>query len=263
MAETVAATSAECASLPPGHTPYSWGAEDGAAHGVAAAPLAASATAAERAAIVWLHGVGDTGAGWEGQWHSVCERRAGIELHHPTAPCGSLAARPGEQLSRWFELCTWPVSLAEPEPPAGLDTAIAAIHHLLDRVVASGVPSERLVVGGFSQGGAAALAAGLSYPSALAGICSISGWLVRRADVGGLAHRANQGVPIFFSCGTADPIVSFRLAKASAEALSRLDGRRAEGERTSVLHVDRATHGPKQKEMQAAGDFLLRHLPTV
>jgi len=258
---------AQTDAVPLGHTPFSWRSWvwDGDATPTSTPTDAAARGVPEavaRAAVVWLHGVGDTGAGWEGKWHNVSQQRAGLEFHHPTAPNGPVAAQGGQRLTRWFHLHTWPVTLEEPDPPASLDAAVKTVHDLLDTIILSGVPSERVLLGGFSQGGAAALEAGLRYPSRLAGLLSISGWLACRANATEQLHACNRRVPIFFSYGTADPIVSFQLARASGIALASLGGRELEGaECTCVMPVDRAVHAPKQKELVAAGAFMLRCLP--
>ena len=258
-------------AVPLGHTPFSWRSSrrswvwdgDTTPTGTPTDAEARGAPkAVARAAVVWLHGVGDTGAGWEGKWHNVSQQRPGLEFHHPTAPNGPVAARGGQRLTRWFHLHTWPVTLEEPDPPASLDAAVKTVHDLLETIILSGVPSEHVLLGGFSQGGAAALEAGLRFPSRLAGLCSISGWLACRANATEQLHACNRQVPIFFSYGTADPIVSFQLARASGSALASLGGREREGaECTCVMQVDRAAHAPKQKELVAAGAFMLRCLP--
>ena len=106
----------------------------------------------EAAAVVWLHGLGDTSPSfWPSWWRSVGLDR--VSFHRPIAAVGPVAAHGGASLPRWFDLSSLPVTAAEPEPALGLAEAISTIHRLLDRLVASGVPSRRILLGGFSQGG--------------------------------------------------------------------------------------------------------------
>jgi hypothetical protein len=131
---------------------------------------------------------------------------------------------------------------------------VTLIHEALDRLVADGVPSDRVVVGGFSQGGAAALAGGLSYPRRLAGLVSISGWTALRSgeSLARTVHLANGAVPIFFSAGTADRVVAFPLARRSYEALAAA----LPDAHVTFAKVDRGGHPPKKQELLAATAFI-------
>jgi len=164
---------------------------------------------------------------------------------------------PSDQLlPSWFEIRTWPLTLEEPESPPGLSETVGELHRLIDDLLADGVPARRVLIGGFSQGGAAAIEAALTYRQPLAGAVAISAWTAHRADLPAKAHAANLGLPLFFSCGTADPIVTFPLARRSGEKLRGLLG----SELCSVVHVQRATHPPKRAELDAVRAFMVKCL---
>ena len=254
--------------LPLGHTSFSWygslvSESDCNAHFLAqgqssshilpqiSTPGCATKPLPTRACI-WLHGLGaPSSESWQRMLQGVADSCTGLLICFPRAPAGSVGAYPGRSLARWFDIATVPVGLNEPQCPTGLQDAVEGIHRLLDDLIEQGVPSERVVLGGFSQGGATALAAGLSYPSRLGGLCSISGWCIYRKALQGNTHRANVRVPIFFSAGTSDPVVDFRLARNSGEVL-----RGQLGDHVIVRHEHRAAHPPKQAEMEAAACFL-------
>ena len=202
-------------------------------------------------ALLWLHGLGDTGNGWRGKF-KLCVP-GGLAFYHPTAPEQHVTAQ-NTSYTSWFDVCTWPISKKEPEPPAGIETSVIAIHALLDKIVnEDGIPPSKIVIGGFSQGGSLAIKAGLSYPqSALAGIVSISGWCTDRDGLASAVSTTQQGrTPLFFSCGTGDPIVEFKLTKLSSELLTA-----TLGDHVVVRHQQRAGHPPKRAEMQAAEVFI-------
>eukprot|EP00729_Bicosta_minor_P004583 gene4583-21107_t len=202
-------------------------------------------------ALLWLHGLGDTGNGWRGKF-KLCVP-GGLAFHHPTAPEQHVTVQ-NTSYTSWFDVCTWPISKKEPEPPAGIETSVIAIHAILDKIVdEDGIPPSKIVIGGFSQGGSLAIKAGLSYPqSALAGIVSISGWCTDRDGLASAVSTAQQGrTPLFFSCGTGDPIVEFKLTKLSSELLTA-----TLGDHVVVRHQQRAGHPPKRAEMQAAEVFI-------
>lgn len=209
------------------------------------------------AAVIWLHGLGDTGAGWSGSFGPVLDEVPGVQFFHPTAPTQRVTINPGEATTSWFDLKTWPIDLAEPEGPAGMEETVGMLHAKIKELERDGIPANRVVLGGFSQGGTAALLAGLTFPNQLAGIVSISGWASYREGLPGKVDVANSGVPCLFCCGTSDPVVAFTLTKKSGEILESILG-----DSMSVMHVNRAMHQPLNSETKAAQDFMIRVLSS-
>ena len=142
--------------------------------GVRRATVHASASSAAKPAVLWLHGLGDTGAGWQGAFGPLA---AAATFHHPTAPTAPVTINGGMQSTSWMDLKSFPVDLSEPEAGSDFDATVASVHGMLEQIEADGTPAEQILIGGFSQGGATSLAAGLAYPRRLAGIVSISGWV--------------------------------------------------------------------------------------
>lgn len=103
---------------------------------------------------------------------------------------------------RWFDM-----SLASPVMPnqlhEGLSEAVALVHDVFEKAEADGIPSSRIVVGGFSQGAVVALVAGLTYKNPLAGVCMFSGWL----PAGVLKDARQWDVPILMCHGVNDTLV--------------------------------------------------------
>ena len=203
-----------------------------------------------RPAVLWLHGLGDTGAGWKGAFGPLSNKATFIHPDAPVQPVSS-PVHQGEEMTSWFDITTWPLGLAEPEGPAGTAETVTNIHSKLEDIEASGVPSNKIVLGGFSQGGAVAILAGLTYPRALGGIVAISGWGLYREGLPERVHEANKATPMHFSVGKGDPIVTFPLTKRSGEILQSILG-----ERVNIVHAGRAMHPPDQMEMMAAARFI-------
>eukprot|EP00658_Telonema_sp_P-2_P020231 TRINITY_DN1799_c0_g1_i1.p1 TRINITY_DN1799_c0_g1~~TRINITY_DN1799_c0_g1_i1.p1 ORF type:complete len:235 (-),score=54.26 TRINITY_DN1799_c0_g1_i1:128-832(-) len=203
-------------------------------------------------AIVWIHGLGDTGAGWRGAFSSL--PLSNVSFIHPDAPVAPVSVNGGARMTSWFDLKTFPVSLEEPPSPAGLEESVASIHALLAQTCTEVGDSRKVLLGGFSQGGAMSLAAGLTFDQPLAGIVSISGWTHERAERIPCGD-ANKNTPIMFSCGRNDPVIDFALAeKSGAELQQRL------GDHVGVNHEDRNMHQPTGQEMQAVLEFMAQHL---
>ena len=189
--------------------------------GVRRATVHASASSAAKPAVLWLHGLGDTGAGWQGAFGPLA---AAATFHHPTAPTAPVTINGGMQSTSWMDLKSFPVDLTEPQAGSDFDATVASVHGMLEQIEADGTPAEQILIGGFSQGGATSLAAGLAYPRRLAGIVSISGWVAYREDFASRVHAANSAVPVLFTCGTADPVVDFSLTQRSGEMVSEVLG---------------------------------------
>ena len=107
-------------------------------------------------------------------------------------------------------------------PPDGLRESVQQVHALIDRERARGVPANRIVLAGFSQGCAVTLLAGLRYPERLAGLAGLSGYLPLAETTAAERTEANRGVPIFLAHGRSDPMVPIARGAASRDALSAL-----------------------------------------
>ena len=220
---------------------------------VSAACVRLSSTMSKSGAVLWLHGLGDTGAGWEGAFGALAKK---FKFHHPDAPVQEVSIEAGAKMTSWFDIVVWPLGLSEPEGPTGIDASVARVHAMLDDIEKSGTPTDRIVLGGFSQGGTLSLLAGLTYPKKLAGVASISGWCAYRADLPAKVHAANKELPVHFSVGTGDPIVTYPLGKASGELLQAILG-----DNLSNNAVNRGMHQPDRSEMQAVSQFIEACLP--
>eukprot|EP00928_Gymnodinium_smaydae_P015725 TRINITY_DN15821_c0_g1_i1.p1 TRINITY_DN15821_c0_g1~~TRINITY_DN15821_c0_g1_i1.p1 ORF type:complete len:285 (-),score=44.81 TRINITY_DN15821_c0_g1_i1:103-867(-) len=211
-------------------------------------------------AVLWIHGLADTGAGgWSGAFDEVQRSRPGTPFNFPTAPQRFVTAN-DEKTTAWFDVVQFPVNENEPQDPSGIDDAVQTIHGLLDELVANGIKAKYIVLGGFSQGGAVSLLAGLSYPAKLGGIISMSGWCVRRDDVSSWISEEGRKTPVLMCIGDGDPVISYSVTKHSSELLAQ-----ALGSSIEIIEEKRATHMPplEGREMTRALRFMTRHLPKT
>ena len=155
--------------------------------------------------IIWLHGLGDTGRGWNHLKHELRLPQA-VRYAFPDAPDAPVTCNGGYVMTSWMDLETIPIGNGLPDDAKGLADSTQIIHALIDAEVAKGTASEDIVLGGFSQGGAMALLAGYSYAKRLAGVACLSGWPSlralcwlgwrvrrRRSRCGGVSRRAAVG----------------------------------------------------------------------
>lgn len=209
-------------------------------------------------ALLWLHGVGDCGDGWAGNFRAVEREVPGLKCVHPDAPKQAVTSADGQKMASWFDIVSWvPGSRAigvvdEPEPPAGLEAAVASVHKQLKAIEDSGVPAGKIVIGGFSQGGALAITAGLTYSSPIGGIVSISGWSNYRDTLQSKVPATNAAVPCMFCCGNKDDVIDLGLSRKSKEVIQGVIG-----DNLTYMEANRSGHFQGGSEMQAVEKFIV------
>lgn len=168
--------------------------------------------------VVWLHDLDERDAN---TFSSLAKPHAPwITFSSPLANARSVGCREGPTPA-WFEIDRLPVTELPKAAPEGLWDSIKAVHERLDYLEDHiSIDSSRILLGGFGQGGALAVAAGLAYRKPLAGILSHSGWACQpMSELVSLAGSANAAVPIMLISGRDDEMVSTAAAEASAHAL--------------------------------------------
>jgi phospholipase/carboxylesterase len=170
--------------------------------------------------VIWLHGLGADGHDFEPivpELTGAGERA--LRFVFPHAPIRPVTLNGGYAMRAWYDI----VSLERrgPEDESGIRASQATIEALIRRENERGVPAGRIVLAGFSQGGALALVAGTRYPHKLAGILGLSCYLLLADRFKAERSVANQHTPIFLAHGLQDAIVAPLLgehARASLEA---------------------------------------------
>ena len=202
--------------------------------------------------VIWLHGLGADGNDFV---PIVPELRLPVSVHvrfvFPHAPVRAVTINNGMRMRAWYDISA--VDLTNRADLAGVRQSQAQLEALIERENARGMPSERIVLAGFSQGGAIALYTGLRHSERLAGIMALSTYLIAPDKLADEASAANRGVPIFMAHGTADPVVHFQWAEASKRKLE------AAGYAVE-WHTYRMEHSVCLEEVQAIGAWLTKVL---
>jgi phospholipase/carboxylesterase len=167
-------------------------------------------------AVVWLHGLGADGHDFEPLVPAL-ELPLPTRFIFPHAPLRQVTINGGLRMRAWYDV----VALDEraPEDEAGVRASAAAVAALIDREIERGIPPTRIVLAGFSQGGAVALHWGLREPRPLGGILALSTYLPLARTLAAEKSAANAAVPLFMAHGTADPVVAIDLALSSKRLL--------------------------------------------
>lgn len=170
------------------------------------------------ASVILLHGLGADG------WDFVpmvvelgLPDSMAVRFVFPHAPERPVTVNNGFEMRAWYDIVSFtPAGRAD---AAGLAEASHRVGRYLQAECDAGIPSSRIVLAGFSQGGAVALHAGLRHPERLAGILAMSTYLAQPSTLAAERSTANADVPIFMAHGTADPIVHLKMGLESRDAL--------------------------------------------
>lgn len=169
------------------------------------------------ASIIWLHGLGADGYDFE---PIVPELRLpdSVRFIFPHAPVRPVTLNDGICMRAWYDI----ESLREAgrrDDIAGISASQHQIEQLIAAEVELGVGPERIVLAGFSQGGAIALHTGLRYPQRLAGIIALSTYSPLYDRLQDERHPANAHTPVFMAHGVYDPVVPIELGELSRDRL--------------------------------------------
>jgi phospholipase/carboxylesterase len=173
------------------------------------------------AAVIWMHGLGADGNDFA---PIVPELRIAnapaIRFVFPHAPMMPVTINNGYVMRAWYDVSFGDLEgKTKQADEKGVRASQAAIEQLIAREVSRGIAAEKIVVAGFSQGGAIALQTGLRHAEKLAGIMALSTYLPLAQSLATEAAPANRSIPVFYAHGTHDAVIPMAMAKASREAL--------------------------------------------
>ena len=169
-------------------------------------------------AVIWLHGLGADGHDFEPLVPELVRpgERA-LRFVFPHAPIRPVTLNGGFAMRAWYDIIA--LDRHGPEDEKGIRASQATVEALIRRENARGIGSERIVLAGFSQGGALALFAGARYPDKLAGIMGLSCYLLLAARLATERAAANQATPVFLAHGTQDPVIAPALGQEARRQL--------------------------------------------
>ena len=186
------------------------------------------------AAVIWLHGLGADGSDFLPVVEELSfPKTLGIRFVFPHAPLRPVTINAGRMMRAWYDL--YALSGPTPENETQLRAVSEQVHMLIESQEAQGIPTHRIILAGFSQGGATALFAGLRYPKPLGGIMALSGYLPLSQKTEAEKNVVNQKTPIFIAHGDRDTILPCTAGEQSAEFL-KAQGYSVSWHRYSMAH---------------------------
>jgi phospholipase/carboxylesterase len=171
--------------------------------------------------VIWMHGLGADGSDFVPVLPELgLDPSARIRFIFPNAPAIPVTCNGGYVMPAWYDIISLDKNNREVDV-AGIVNSRQQIRDLIDREEELGIPSDRIFVAGFSQGGAVSYTTGLTHPKPLAGVIALSTYLPVPELVTSEATEANRQIPIFAAHGTEDDVVSIYLGLRARDFLTQ------------------------------------------
>ena len=202
--------------------------------------------------VIWLHGLGADGHDFEPivPYLGLSPATA-VRFIFPHALMRPVTVNGGAVMRAWYDIIELSNSRGQDE--AGISHSAGKVTDLIDFEISRGVPASRIILAGFSQGGAMALHVGLRYPEKLAGIMALSAYLLYPERLQTEFSDANSRTPVFVGHGTQDPVVPFVLGQAVQSTLLA-------GQWPVEWHSYPIPHSVSQAEIAAIGRWMQSRL---
>ncbi|KAG8442051.1 hypothetical protein GDO86_011010 [Hymenochirus boettgeri] len=219
-------------------------------------PAIVSATRKATAAVIFLHGLGDTGHGWAEAMASI--RSPHVKYICPHAPIMPVTLNMNTAMPSWFDVIG--LSPDAQEDVDGIKQAAENVKALIDQEVKNGIPASRIILGGFSQGGALSLYTALTSQQKLAGVIALSCWLPMRSSFPQAAvNSANKEISILQCHGESDPLVPLVFGTLTSEKLKTI----INPANVNFKTYSGLMHSSCAQEMRDIKHFIDKQLPPV
>ena len=169
--------------------------------------------------VIWLHGLGADGADFVPIVPAL-GLRTPVRLVFPHAPRRPVTINAGMVMRAWYDVLA--LEGARQEDETGIRESARRVESLIAAEVARGVPPARVILAGFSQGGAMALHVGLRHAARLRGLLVLSAYLPLAHAVAAEASPAGRSIPVFLAHGIQDPLIPLARARMARDALTAL-----------------------------------------
>jgi len=206
----------------------------------------------QQGTVIFLHGLGDTGYGWLSIMEQLHKHTPNIKYILPTAPARPVTINGGVSMPAWYDIKTLNEKSRLGESLEGLSDTTKSISDLIEEEIGNGIPSHKIMLGGFSQGGASAMYIGYTYPKKLAGFLFLSSYLPQREEFIEKVTDANKATEFLMCHGESDGVIQVDWGRRSCEQLKLL-GRKG----TLKIYPDMA-HEASNEEITDCLNFILR-----
>lgn len=205
----------------------------------------------ESSTIIWMHGLGADGHDFEPVVQML--NLPHIKFILPHAPYRPVTLNNGYEMRAWYDI--FGLQSDSQQDEVGINSMQATINAMIEAEIARGIPSQRILLAGFSQGGAMALHTATRSNQPLAGVLALSTYLPLKQQLQQAQHPANKHCPIWMAHGRQDSVITLATAQSSRQTLE------AAGYAVEWHEYDMA-HSVCEAEIDDIRQFLLRVLPA-
>jgi len=171
-----------------------------------------------KAVVIWLHGLGADGHDFEPIVPELnLPDDLAVKFVFPHAPKIPVTVNNGYVMRAWYDIVS--TDLGQRQDIEGVQRSAAQLNNLIETEINAGIPADKIILAGFSQGGAIILQAGLRYPQRLGGIMVLSSYVPLAETLKLEKNAANQDVPIFYAHGEQDDVIPISFAENSRDLL--------------------------------------------
>ncbi|XP_030004117.1 acyl-protein thioesterase 2 [Sphaeramia orbicularis] len=213
-----------------------------------------SGTEKETAAVIFLHGLGDTGHGWADSMTSI--RLPYVKYICPHASHIPVTLNMKMMMPAWFDLMGLNPEATEDE--SGIKKAAEDIKTIIEHEIKNGIPPHRIILGGFSQGGALSLYTALTCQHQLAGVVALSCWLPLHRSFPE-ASTGHKNLPILQCHGEADAMIPLEFGGLTAVKLRHI----VNPQMITFKTFPKLPHSSSPEEMAAVKEFIEKYLPRI
>lgn len=175
-------------------------------------------TGKAKAAVIWLHGLGDSGNGFAPIVPELkIPEELAVRFVFPHAPNRPVTVNNGMLMRAWYDIVS--MDFNNRADSKGVEESSALVAQLIEQEIKNGIPANKIVLAGFSQGGVIALNLGTRFEKPLAGIMSMSSYMSEPEKLSNEAHSANKATPIFVAHGTQDEVVPIFMGNTAFKVL--------------------------------------------
>jgi phospholipase/carboxylesterase len=166
------------------------------------------------AAVIWLHGLGASGNDFEPVVPEM-HLPMGVRFIFPHAPNRTVTVNGGMVMPAWYDIIS--INIDRVIDTKQIMESAQHVGELIEQEISRGIPSERIFIAGFSQGGAVAYEVALSYPKTLGGVIALSTYFATNETIE--LHDANRQTPLFIGHGIYDNVVAETLGQQALQTL--------------------------------------------
>ncbi|MCP4597637.1 alpha/beta fold hydrolase [Neptuniibacter sp.] len=205
-----------------------------------------------KACVIWLHGLGADGYDFQPIVpYLKLPQLSSVRFLFPHAPVMPVTVNGGMEMRAWYDILE--MNIDRKVDKTSLLSSSKRIAALIDSQIAEGIPADKIILAGFSQGGAVAYQTALCYPERLAGLVALSTYMATEDEIEQHKHLDNADLPAWVAHGSFDDVVPMLLGEQAIEKLQAMNY-------SPVWSTYPMGHEVSLEEMEALGEWIGQRL---